>query len=183
MRAFLSTAFAGAFLLSASNAAQAKDSGSPRFDVEIDPFAYALDGYSLHLGIFHGRIRYDLGIFGIDVPEMFHGQGDFTQSADGVGLKADYLWRESGGWFTGVSTDITRNEYRHVTSGDAAIRMEGGISARAGYRFVIYRRITITPWVAVGYILFNGEPVRIEGDTFERKGYGIFPTVHFGWLF
>ncbi|MEM1115261.1 MAG: hypothetical protein AAF845_03755 [Bacteroidota bacterium] len=42
-------------------------------EVEADPIAYALSGYSGHVGYVAGRARASVGVFAADAPEFFHG--------------------------------------------------------------------------------------------------------------
>src|SRR5262245_36496062 len=51
----------------------------PRFhaDVEIDPTAYVLGGYSLHVGLGWRRVRVDLGAFAMTLPGAFVPGDDF----------------------------------------------------------------------------------------------------------
>src|SRR5690606_8623794 len=45
-----------------------------RIEVEADPIAYAVNGYSGHLAAFFtDRVRAQVGAFGADVPEWLHG--------------------------------------------------------------------------------------------------------------
>jgi hypothetical protein len=42
-----------------------------QWEVESDPTAYALDGFSGHVGhpVFDGRLRLQVGVFGAETPE------------------------------------------------------------------------------------------------------------------
>jgi hypothetical protein len=55
------------------------------------------------VGIGKGRYRFDLGAFGLTLPEAIHGQKDFRSSFTGYGAKFDVFLNEDGwGLFAGV---------------------------------------------------------------------------------
>jgi hypothetical protein len=60
-------------------------------EVETDPFAFALNGFSLHLASVMGNLRFSVGTFGIDVPRFFHGEDAWSVKMRGVGVKGDLL--------------------------------------------------------------------------------------------
>jgi hypothetical protein len=153
------------------------------YDIETDPIAFALNGYSLHGGILWDSFRFDVGVFGIEVPESFHGNSGFTNRIDGAGLKLDYyLMRPGAGWFAGVEGGIVRNRVTLDETNRDKSRIVYSTGVRTGYRFVIADRFTITPWVGLGYSL-NARDTRIGDQIFETMALVPFPTVHIGYRF
>jgi hypothetical protein len=156
-----------------------------QWEVEADPTAYALEGFSAHLAqpIFDGKVRVQVGIFGLDVPKFFHGNDAFTQSSRGVTLKLDYFpFNPCGGLFVGVDGDFSRNRYRLDQTGEDTRRNLVGLGPRIGYRFNLGDHFYVTPWVSFSY-QFNAQDVIISGQRFAETKYRIFPAVHLGWRF
>src|SRR5687767_8761741 len=78
-------------------------------DMEVDPTAYILDGYSLHVGLGWKRLRVDLGAFAIAVPEAIHGNEGFSSSFDGFGAKLQlFPFGEQRGGFVGIGVAAAR---------------------------------------------------------------------------
>ncbi|REL32920.1 hypothetical protein DYD21_13970 [Rhodohalobacter sp. SW132] len=71
----------------------AQSPGERGFDIDIDPIAFALNGFSIHGGYVTGAYRFDLGIFGLDLPEWVHGNEDFDSSFIGAGWKVDRFFK------------------------------------------------------------------------------------------
>ncbi len=154
-----------------------------QWEVEADPIAYLLKGFSGHLArqVAHGAGRLQVGVFGVEVPEAWHGHDGVSQRARGVTAKADYFFRgHPGGLFVGADGAYTRTRYRHDATGSQVTTNGGSIGPRVGYRFNVGNRLYITPWVSVSY-LFNTEDVVLAGQRLEQKRYLVFPTVHIGW--
>jgi hypothetical protein len=153
-----------------------------RLDIEIDPIAYALDGFSLHLGMGTGRYRLDLGAFGLELPEAIHGQRDFRSSFAGYGAKFDVFLHDDG-WgpfmgFEGGFTTITIVDTLSSRSAeDRAV--SGGV--RAGWRIQLPSDFYVTPWVGVGYRF--SEDAQIAGRTYQNNPITVFPTFHLGYRF
>ncbi|WP_157494257.1 hypothetical protein [Fulvivirga imtechensis] len=154
------------------------------FDVEIDPIAFALNGFSLHGGYLTGPWRFDLGIFGLDIPEWAHGNEGFKVSARGTGWKADRFLRGlSDGFFIGVEGNVTKTSITHSLSDDNRSATEFSLGIRGGYRWNTgLGNLYVTPWLGLGYIL-NAKDVTINGEVFKTSPFQPFPTVHIGWTF
>jgi len=104
-------------------------------DAEVDPTAYALDGYSLHLGIGSGRVRLDLGVFRMAIPQLVHGDAGFDVSFDGFGPKLQYfLFAEQRGLFVGADAGLTRIHAERQGTSLAAHEDSFGLGIHAGYR-------------------------------------------------
>jgi hypothetical protein len=156
----------------------------PGVDVEIDPIAYALDGYSLHAGVTHDRLRIDLGAFAIAVPEAVHGNDGFRASFDGFGAKAQYfVLRPQAGPFVGAGAGVARLLVER--DGTQLAERTTGLSAgvHVGWRFELPHDFYATPWIGVDYTLTGADDVMLDGATFERSAWSVFPTVHLGRRF
>ncbi len=156
-----------------------------QWEVETDPIAFGLRGFSGHVGrqIAGGAGRLQIGVFGADVPEVWHGHDGVDIRARGVAVKADYFFGgHPGGLFVGVDGVYTHTRYQRDATGSETTRNGSGIGPRVGYRFNIGAHLYITPWVSVSY-LFNTDDVMLGGERLEQKSYMFFPTVHVGWRF
>lgn len=152
-------------------------------EVEADPIAYALNGFSLHVAKIVGSYRFNLGTFGIDVPRAFHGNDDWDATMRGAGIKVDHLGSGVNGFFVGADAGYMRMTY--ALDGDPRDVRRGEINAgvRTGYRLPIGRSgLYIAPWVGVSYNLKGGDVV-LGDSRFEHGAVTVFPTVHVGWRF
>jgi hypothetical protein len=166
------------FLLS-SAVAQAQ------WEVEADPTAYALKGFSAHVGhpIFHGRSRLQFGAFGAQTPEWIHGNIGFTEDSRGLTFKVDYFpLRPLTGLFVGADSNCARVRYELDATHERTYRNIAGLGPRLGYRFNFGKHLYVSPWVSVDY-QFNAKDVTISGKIFHEARYSVFPAVHLGWRF
>jgi hypothetical protein len=151
--------------------------------VEVDPFAYALSGFSLHIAKVFDATRLSVGTFGIDVPEHFHGNDDWSSTMRGVGVKWDYLGLNPDGFFTGLDAGYMRMSYGLDESGAQEKRNVIGAGVRAGYRLPLGGHgFYLAPWLSMSYN-FDGEEVAIGDAEFSRNPVTVFPTLHLGWRF
>ena len=156
-----------------------------QWEVESDPTAYALKGFSAHLGhpILNGRFRLQLGAFGAETPEWIHGNGGFTENSRGGTLKIDcFPLRPLSGLFFGADSNYSRVRYELDATHQRAYRNIGALGPRVGYRFDISKHFYVSPWVSVDY-QFNAGDISIAGKRFHERKYSIFPAVHVGWRF
>lgn len=168
-------ALVAAFVLTAPGGAAAQ------VEVEVDPFAYAMNGFSLHAAKVLGSVRVNVGTFGIDVPRAYHGNDGWSSRMRGAGVKVDYLGSDIDGLFAGVDGGYMRNRYALATGGASETREVLGLGFRGGYRKPLGGRgLYLAPWVGVSYN-FHGDEVVIGGDVFERSVLTPFATVHIGW--
>jgi hypothetical protein len=153
------------------------------FDVEVDPIAYVAQGHSLHLGLRVSRLRFDVGSFSLVVPQFVHGQRHFEEQARGYGLKLDtYLFEPGSGpfvgaegaWFAQEIIDLRSHERVEVSS-----FMAGG---RVGWELPVGAGFFVRPWVGLSY-RFGNDAVQLPGGTFNQSAFGVFPTVHVGYIF
>jgi hypothetical protein len=156
-----------------------------QWEVEADPTAYALNGFSAHIAhpIFDGRSRLQIGAFGADTPEWIQGNSGFTEDSRGVTLKFDYFpLRPSDGLFFGADSNYARVRYELNQTHERIYRNMVGLGPRVGYRFNLGKHLYISPWVSVDY-QFNAKDVTISGKMFHEARYSVFPAVHLGWKF
>jgi hypothetical protein len=156
---------------------------SQNLDVEVDPVAYLLDGYSFHVGLNTASVRYSVGLFSLGVPESFHGNSDFEHSFSGGGVKVNYFFRNTNyGFYTGIGTDMIFSTFELKETGNTEEKTQFNISANIGYRLRITKQLYINPWLGISYWL-NTSDFEIENKVFEQSPLGLFPTVHVGWRF
>ena len=151
-----------------------------QLEVELDPIAFAMGGYSLHLAHGLGSTRLDIGVFGLDVPESIHGNRGWTQAFDGVGLKWDYVGTDPFGLFVGLDGGYMRNRYSRRGEAGSELRDVTGLGVRAGYRFRLTDSFYVVPWVSVSR-LFGAHDVHMGQGAFSTRTLQVFPTVHVGW--
>jgi len=156
-----------------------------QWETEADPSAYALKGFSAHVGhpLFDGRMRLQLGAFGAETPEWIHGNSSFTENSRGGTFKIDYFpIRPLGGLFVGADSNYSRVRYELNQTHEHTYRNLAGLGPRVGYRFNVGNHLYVSPWVSVDY-QFNAKGVAISGKRFHESKYSVFPAVHVGWRF
>jgi hypothetical protein len=152
-------------------------------DAEIDPTAYVLGGYSLHVGLGWDRARLDLGAFALDVPEFVHGNEDFEASFNGYGLKVQYFFfAEQRGLFAGIDGAVIRALVRRRGTELASLDTQVSAGVNAGYRIELGAGFYVTPWLGVGAV-FGADDVTLAGETFEQSPWLVFPAIHLGYRF
>jgi hypothetical protein len=183
---------APAVLLLALSARAAADIGGASFspppaslcaDVEIDPTAYVLKGYSVHVGLGWKRLRVDLGAYAMDVPPFFHGNDGFDLAFDGFGLTLQvFPFAEQGGPFVGLGAGVTREivSLRDTDSSSRHIGVGAGIDV--GWRINLPAGFYVKPWVGFNF-KFNPRDVKLGGQTYEDHFFGVFPAIHLGYRF
>lgn len=154
------------------------------FDVDIDPIAFALNGFSFHGGYTTGAYRFDLGVFGLDIPEWIHGDEAFETSFVGAGWKVDRFFKGyADGFFAGIDGGVQQLNVTHKAADTDKDRFQYMLGIRGGYRWNTgLGNLFITPWLGLGYVL-NAEDIEIDGDVFEASPFTPFPTIHVGWKF
>jgi hypothetical protein len=154
-----------------------------RGDVEIDPTAYALAGYSLHVGVAHGHLRFDLGNFAMALPQVVHGDDGFDVAFDGFGAKVQYFRRgDQRGWFAGVDGGVVRVRARRQGTDLAVTDRQVQLGVQAGYRFALPAGFYASTWLGVGHA-FSADDVTLAGATYEAMSLTVFPAVHLGYRF
>lgn len=174
----LSSAFLALALL-----ASAASASPVRGDVELDPTAYALSGYSIHAGIGYQHLRLDLGNFAMALPQFVHGDDGFDVAFDGYGAKLQYFFRgDQTGLFAGVDGGVVRVHARLQGSDLAADDTQIGAGVHAGYRFSLPAGFYATAWLGVGYV-FSADDVMLGGKTYDAQPFTVFPAIHLGYRF
>ena len=156
-----------------------------QWEVEADPTAYALSGYSVHVAdaIFDGKSRLQVGAFAAETPEWIHGNSGWTEKSHGATFKFDYFpLRPLKGLFIGLDSNYARVRYTLHQTNESVYQNVVGLGPRIGYRFEIGKHLYISPWVSVDY-QFGAKDVTLSGKTFEQGKIAVFPAIHLGWRF
>jgi hypothetical protein len=156
-----------------------------QWEIEADPIAYALGGFSAHVAraLPDGRDRVQVGVFGADVPDALMSNDAFTDSSRGVTFKFDhFLGKRTAGIFVGVDGDYSRERYGFKATGDSTDRNLVGLGPRIGYRFEFGQHLYVSPWFSAAY-QFNVHDVVLSGERLDQQKYSLFATVHAGWRF
>lgn len=165
----------------------AETSDDMGFEVEVDPIAYALRGYSVHGIITHNKWRVDAGIFGAAQPEAYNGNKGFEVYSEGIGVKLNRLLNKKGTWFAGIGSGYAVNNVKHMESNRESAEHVVSIGVHTGYRFFLLKNtalknLYITPWVSFDYNM----PVKdaaFTGNSYHTNSFSVFPTVHIGYRF
>ncbi len=153
------------------------------FDLEVDPTAYVLEGYSLHAGLGWQHFRLDLGAFALDAPEFLHGNPGFDVSFDGFGAKLQWFpWDVRSGAFFGVDAAVALLEVELASGGPSAEQTQLTAGFNGGWRFDLPYGLYATPWVGVAYT-FGADDIVLAGKSFESNAVVVFPAVHLGYRF
>jgi hypothetical protein len=152
-----------------------------RADAEIDPTAYALGGYSLHVGAGAGRVRVDLGAFALDVPDFVHGNDGFSSSFHGYGAKLQVFASPARrGAFAGIGLGLVEQTVRRDGSASAAFDTQGSIDLHVGWRFELPAQLYATAWIGGGRTIGEDDLV-VDGEAFDQSPWTVFPAVHLGY--
>ena len=154
-----------------------------RVDVELDPLAYALEGHSVHVGVGAGRFRFDLGAFGLELPDWASPNTAFDAGFSGFGAKAHAHWFDDGtGPFAGVGLGAVRTVVQHRETGLAARDTTLAVGVEVGWLVPLVAGLYVKPWIGVSRTL-GAQDFVVEGERFEAVRWQVFPTVHVGYLF
>jgi hypothetical protein len=157
------------------------------YDLEVDPIAYALGGFSVHAGIRHAFLRIDLGAFAAQPPVWFHGSKGVTVYQSGFGLKCDYrFFADQHGLFIGAEAATARVQLQPSDGGLAQRQRTYNFGVRTGWEFELLYGFYVVPWIGVGAALGGEDTTMLvaTGDrevSWKHKTLVIFPTVHIGW--
>lgn len=177
------------FVMSMSFQSNAQRQPSPeRFEVEADPIAFILNGYSFHVGYTKGHLRFDAGVFGIKQPDFALDNKLFSVFSSGGGLKVDYLLRKNRGLFFGLQSDYATDKIGLKSDEDTQSVSGVTLGLRTGYRFMFgkqerqFKGLYLVPWVGLIHS-FNPSVVTKSGHTYTQASWSIFPTIHLGYRF
>lgn len=153
-------------------------------EVKVEPVAYILGGAGGHVGVQSESWAYTLEVFGLDIPESMHGNDGFEASPLGAEVHAERFFGDSAsGFYVGPEAGVSRLEVTHRASGKKERHVQYSIGVRGGYRWYPgLGDLFFTPVVGIGYTL-NGEPIAIEGDTFDGGPVTPWGTLGIGWSF
>ncbi len=157
------------------------------FELEVDPIAYVMKGYSVH-GVYNmQRLRFDLGVFGIEQPGSITGNKNFNVMTRGFGLKVNYLITGVKGLYAGADLGYAANDVsiKESTVKDMGHNLSAGV--HAGYRFFLFPHnksflsgLYITPWAGVSY---NHVYDKVKLAGYKEGNTGYFATLHIGYRF
>ncbi|MCB0494207.1 MAG: hypothetical protein KDC93_17510 [Cyclobacteriaceae bacterium] len=159
------------------------------FELEIDPIAYGLQGYSMHGIYVNRRIRTDIGVFGIKQPEGYGGNKGFQVMTHGIGLKLNYLLNEKETWFGGIGTGYAVNSIERKETNETHAQKVVSVGFHLGYRWFAFKskdsawkNLYLAPWCSVDY----NSPLRkinFNDAAYKQQTLSFFPTVHVGYKF
>lgn len=157
------------------------------WEIEVDPLAYMLHGYSVHAVYNHQHLRFDGGIFGIEQPAAITGKKDFRVMTRGFGLKVNYMIKRVNGVYAGLDFGYAANEVtvKETNAKDTGHNLSAG--AHVGYRFFLFPRksgfwhgLYLTPWAGISY---NHLYDKVDLPDFDENNLGFFATFHVGYRF
>jgi hypothetical protein len=178
----LRAAAAAFVVLLATSAASADERPGVRVEVDGDPAAFFVDGYSLHVAVVGPWRRLDLGCYAVDEPGFLHGNDGWDVELRAWTLGWDYFVSGEDGFFAGVSAALAIRTYALAGTQLAVERHQLLVGPHIGWRFMLGPHFYLEPWLAVQYA-YRGDAVTLGGETFDDRPYVIFPTVYAGWRF
>ncbi len=150
-----------------------------QFEVEVDPLAYILKGFSLHGIYLLDETKIDIGVFGLELPEDSDNKS-YTVYFKGAGFKYDWYGSSLNGFFTGIQGSIATVDFTNASQNKNRIVTSTGV--RTGYRWS-WGHFFVTPWVSVDYNHNWGTEVEIQGTKYKHTPISLFPTIHLGYHF
>jgi len=151
--------------------------------IEVDPIAYALKGYSLHGGVEMDGFRFQIGAFGLDIPESTSNNQNYKLRQTGVGFKIDYFGDDDKGAFVGIEYGATKVVYTLASTTFTDTRPANLAGIRIGYKYVNKSGFYVIPWVGIDKNISDTSPINPRGEIYNISEYLIFPTVHLGVQF
>ncbi len=162
---------------------------APTLEIEVDPVAYILSGYSFHAIYQPGRFRFDAAVFGIMIPESFHGNKGFKVNMNGFGIKAHYLVKGTRGLFAGIGTGYITTNVTLEESGEKQTGGAIGIGPEVGYRIFFQKPVDgrqkgfyLSPWMGLSYN-FIPDKINFRNHGYKEQRWTFFPTIHIGYRF
>jgi hypothetical protein len=156
-------------------------------EIEIDPIAYTLKGYSFHAIYNHNHFRYDAGFFGLENPAIFTGNTGFTTKTTGFGVKADYMFKRTNGVYAGLDAGYLSNGITEKETGKSNASKSIVVGTHIGYRLFLFpgksnalSGLYLSPWTSLGY---NYTYEKSGFNTYKEKPVAVFATVHVGYRF
>lgn len=166
--------------------AQAQETQRNGWEIEADPLAYILKGYSLHAAITYGNFRSSVGVFAIDQPSFLRDNDNFSVYTSGFDVKTDYLFGSLKGFYAGLQVSYGKDKIE-LKGGDEKRNLWGlNVGPRAGYRFLFgnkqnqYKGFYINSWIALLYSP-NAKTIQMGTQSYKQSSWFPFPAVHIGW--
>jgi len=151
--------------------------------VESDPFAFALSGHSLHVGIEDDYFRFQVGMFGATLPDAFKSNDKFDVEQSGYGVKLDYFSQKKGGFFVGATFSMSEMKLQQTITDEKTNRDSNLLGVRTGYKFRINKTFYIMPWVGVSRNISDTSTLNVDSEEYKLEKWTIFPTAHLGMQF
>lgn len=131
-----------------------------------------------------GNWKYEVEVFGLEIPESLHGNDGFTASPLGAELHVEHFFGEDpGGFYVGPEAGIVQLEVTHRASGMSTQKTRYSIGVRGGYQWYTgLGNLYVSPVVGVSYTL-NADAIDVGDETFETAPIGPWGTVGLGWSF
>lgn len=171
------------FLVAVSSVASAKDSG---VEIELDPIAYALSGYSLHLGEYIHAWKFDVNTaaesYNQSETNSLLSNSNFTSKFVSYGAKIDYIGSSQTGFHIGVQWDYVQWTYTNVNNSVSANNYMQDAGIRIGYRWGA-GALYLDPWIGFLYNYQGTNSVNVGGQAYNPQNFLVFPTVHIGFRF
>lgn len=157
-------------------------------EVEVDPLAYFLKGYSVHAAVTYGSFRSSAGVFAIEQPAFFVNNDTFSVYSSGFDVKTDYLFGKTKGWHAGLQMTYGKEKVALKETQQEEEFWGVNIGIRAGHRFMFgkedhnFKGFYINPWIA---LIYSTDPATITmGDhQYQQSSFSPFPAIHVGWRF
>lgn len=154
-------------------------------EVEVDPIAYGLAGYSFHLILAGETQRFDMGVFALDLPDDAQNP-NYKVRFEGAGVKWDFNGSRIDGAFWGLEVASSTLTFRYDDPADATPAVETtrqlkSMGFRLGYR-IGSQGLYLSPWIGISKGRLS-EPVVLGGQAYQFKKWIFFPTIHIGYRF
>jgi hypothetical protein len=165
----------------------------PDLRVDVEPAAYVLRGFSVHLRAavpWQPRLVAGLGAYGFDMPRLLVDLAPGNRDEDwdvrlflGSNVFADYFFGESprDGWLAGGQIGI--QHFRARLAGEEEVVVTLVFMARVGYEWHPWARsgFYLFPWLGAAY----APEIDREGDDlgYETPPVTPYGAVELGWRF
>ena len=184
-----------AALLAAAGTAHAE---RPDLRVDVEPAAYVLRGYSVHLRAalpWQPRLVAGLGAYGFDMPQLLVDLAPGNRDEDwdvrlflGTNVFADYFFGASArdGWLAGGQFGFQHFDVTHAGETQTVVTLL--LMARVGYEWHPWRTgggrgFYLFPWLGAGYTPAIGGDDDFGDDTYEVPIVTPYGAVELGWRF
>jgi len=151
--------------------------------VESDPFAFALNGHSVHVGVEGNHYRFQVGTFGATLPDAFKDNSNLDVDQAGYGMKFDIFSKKDGGMFVGLEYGMTKVNFKHAATNSKTQRDSNLLGVRVGYKYRFNKTFYLMPWVGIDRNISDTSTVNLAGEDYNIQKWFIFPTMHIGMQF